>query len=94
MSEATLEVPVRARVTVRLKSAVLDPQGEAIEKALVGLGFAGVGNVRVGKIVELDVDAADAARLSAMADQLLANPVIEDFVVETDIAASTGGARK
>ena len=85
---------MRARVTVRLKSAVLDPQGEAIEKALVGLGFAGVGNVRVGKIVELDVDAADAARLSAMADQLLANPVIEDFVVETDIAASTGGARK
>ena len=42
---------MRARVTVRLKSAVLDPQGEAIERALKGLGFAGVGNVRVGKIV-------------------------------------------
>jgi phosphoribosylformylglycinamidine synthase subunit PurS len=90
-----VEVPVRARVTVRLKSAVLDPQGEAIEKALIGLGFAGVGNVRVGKIVELDVDAKDAARLSAMADQLLANPVIEDFVVETDISpSSSSGAKK
>jgi phosphoribosylformylglycinamidine synthase PurS subunit len=83
---------VRARVTVRLKSAVLDPQGEAIEKALVGLGFAGVGNVRVGKIVELDVDAKDAARLSAMADQLLANPVIEDYVVETDLPIAGAGA--
>lgn len=79
---------MRARVTVRLKSAVLDPQGEAIEKALIGLGFAGVGNVRVGKIVELDVDAKDAGRLASMADQLLANPVIEDYVVETDIAGS------
>ncbi len=86
---------MRARVTVRLKSAVLDPQGEAIEKALVGLGFAGVANVRVGKIVELDVDAKDAARLASMADQLLANPVIEDFVVETDISAgAAGGAKK
>lgn len=75
---------MRARVTVRLKKAVLDPQGEAIEKALVGLGFKGVANVRVGKIVELDVDAADASRLAAMADQLLANPVIEDYVVETE----------
>jgi phosphoribosylformylglycinamidine synthase len=73
---------MRARVTVRLKSAVLDPQGEAIERALHGLGFAGVGNVRVGKIVELDVKDADVTRLGAMADQLLANPVIEDYAVE------------
>ena len=73
---------MRARVTVRLKSAVLDPQGEAIERALKGLGFTGVGNVRVGKIVELDVDAADTAKLGEMADQLLANPVIEDYAVE------------
>jgi phosphoribosylformylglycinamidine synthase PurS subunit len=84
---------MRARVTVRLKAAVLDPQGEAIEKALTGLGFAGVGNVRVGKIVELDVDAKDAPRLAAMADQLLANPVIEDYVVETNVSTA-GETRK
>lgn len=76
---------MRARVTVRLKSGVLDPQGEAIERALTGLGFTGVKNVRVGKIVELDVD-GDAglvkAELGAMADKLLANPVIETYSVE------------
>ncbi|MCC7111892.1 MAG: phosphoribosylformylglycinamidine synthase subunit PurS [Deltaproteobacteria bacterium] len=76
---------MRARVTVRLKPAVLDPQGEAIERALVGLGFSGVKNVRVGKLVELDVE-GDAglvkAELAAMADKLLANPVIEDYQVE------------
>ena len=72
---------MRARVIVRLKPAVLDPQGEAVERALRGLGFSGVKNVRVGKLVELEVD-GDAglvkAALSAMADKLLANPVIED----------------
>lgn len=76
---------MRARVTVRLKPAVLDPQGEAIERALGALGFSGVKNVRVGKVVELDVD-GDAglikAELAAMADKLLANPVIEDYQVE------------
>jgi phosphoribosylformylglycinamidine synthase PurS subunit len=76
---------MRARITVRLKRGVLDPQGEAIERALGGLGFAGVRDVRVGKIIELDVD-GDAGRvkaeLSAMADKLLANPVIEDYQVE------------
>lgn len=76
---------MRARVTVRLKSGVLDPQGEAIERALVGLGFSGVRNVRVGRIVELDVE-GDAglvkAELGVMADKLLANPVIEDYAVE------------
>ncbi|OGQ16742.1 MAG: phosphoribosylformylglycinamidine synthase [Deltaproteobacteria bacterium RBG_16_71_12] len=76
---------MRARVIVRLKPAVLDPQGEAVERALLGLGFSGVKNVRVGKLIELDVD-GDAglvkAELSAMADKLLANPVIEDYQVE------------
>ena len=76
---------MRARVTVRLKSGVLAPQGEAIERALTGLGFSGVKNVRVGKIVELDVD-GDAglvkAELAAMADKLLANPVIETYAVD------------
>ena len=76
---------MRARVFVRLKSGVLDPQGEAIERALKGLGFAGVGNVRVGKVVELDVsgDAESVKKeLASMADKLLANPVIENYDVE------------
>ena len=76
---------MRARVIVRLKPAVLDPQGEAVERALVGLGFTGVKNVRVGKLVELDVDGdvrLVKAELAAMADKLLANPVIEDYHVE------------
>jgi phosphoribosylformylglycinamidine synthase subunit PurS len=76
---------MRARVFVRLKSGVLDPQGEAVERALKGLGFNGVGNVRVAKLVELDVD-GDAAQvkteLAKMADKLLANPVIENYEVE------------
>jgi phosphoribosylformylglycinamidine synthase len=76
---------MRARVTVRLKSGVLDPQGEAIRQALVTLGFTGVGDVRVGKVIELDVegDAAKAeADAKAAAEKILANPVIEDFSVE------------
>ncbi len=76
---------MRARVSVRLKPAVLDPQGETIERALKGLGFSGVKNVRVGKIVELDVDGDEGlvkAELGAMADKLLANPVIETYDVE------------
>jgi phosphoribosylformylglycinamidine synthase len=76
---------MRARVTVRLKSGVLDPQGEAIERALHGLGFPSAKNVRVGKIVELDVDGDEGhvkSELAKMADKLLANPVIEDYSVE------------
>lgn len=77
---------MRARVTVRLKDGVLDPQGEAIQGALAALGFAGVQGVRVGKVVELELDAADAdlAKEAAtnMADKLLANPVIEAYEIE------------
>lgn len=77
---------MRARVIVRLKPGVLDPQGAAIEQSLHGLGFAAAKNVRVQKLIELDVDAGDAAeaktKLVAMADKLLRNPVIEDYVVE------------
>lgn len=77
---------MRARVTVRLKEGVLDPQGEAIQGALAALGFAGVRGVRVGKVVELDLDAADAAvakeAATNMADKLLANPVIEAYEIE------------
>ena len=77
---------MRARVIVRLKPGVLDPQGAAIDQSLHGLGFPGAKNVRVQKLIELDVDAGSAddakTKLTAMADKLLRNPVIEDYVVE------------
>jgi phosphoribosylformylglycinamidine synthase len=77
---------MRARVIVKLKPGVLDPQGAAVEGALHTLGFASAKNVRVQKLIELDVDAEDEAdcqaQLSQMADKLLRNPVIEDFAVE------------
>jgi phosphoribosylformylglycinamidine synthase len=79
---------MRAIVEVRLKEGVLDPQGKAIESALSSLGFAGVGSVRQGKLIEIELDESDpdAARAAArrMADQLLANPVIETYSVELD----------
>jgi phosphoribosylformylglycinamidine synthase len=77
---------VRAIVTVMLKDGVLDPQGKAIGHALNNLGFAQVGDVRAGKIIELDLAEtdADAAKTAAeeMARKLLANTVIESFRVE------------
>jgi phosphoribosylformylglycinamidine synthase len=73
-------------VLVRLKGEVLDPQGDAVRRALVKLGFEGVKNVRVGKLIEIDLDDAQdgelEARLSKMADEMLANPVIEDYEVK------------
>jgi phosphoribosylformylglycinamidine synthase subunit PurS len=78
--------PVKAIVTVTLKSGVLDPQGKAIEQALAALGFAGVDGVRQGKVFEIDVSETDPARatatVSAMAEKLLANTVIENYRVE------------
>jgi phosphoribosylformylglycinamidine synthase len=77
---------VKAVVTVMLKPGVLDPQGRAIGQALHGLGFAGVGEVRAGKVIELDLAETDPARAresaEAMARKLLANPVIESFRVD------------
>lgn len=76
---------MRARVTVTLKREVLDPQGEAIRRGFDALGLRGVREVRVGKVieVELDDDVADPPRLlREAADRLLANPVMEDFSVE------------
>jgi phosphoribosylformylglycinamidine synthase PurS subunit len=69
----------RVRVLVRPKEGILDPQGQAVEQALPALGFAGVSNVHVGRLIELDVD--DPAQVPAMCEQLLANPLIEDFEV-------------
>ncbi len=77
---------MKAIVTVMLKDGVLDPQGRAIGHALGNLGFAGVGEVRAGKVIELELAATDpeAARVQAeeMARKLLANTVIERFSVE------------
>jgi phosphoribosylformylglycinamidine synthase subunit PurS len=79
-------VVMKARVHIRLKPGVLDPQGKAIGNALKGLGFAGVGDVRQGKLVELDLADSDVAaaraRVEDMCRQLLANPVIEDYAIE------------
>ncbi len=76
---------MKATVLVRLKKEVLDPQGDAVRRALAKLGFEGVKNVRVGKLIEIEVDDAEGtdvkARLSKMADEMLANPVIEDFEI-------------
>ncbi|MBO6725342.1 MAG: phosphoribosylformylglycinamidine synthase subunit PurS [Rhizobiaceae bacterium] len=77
---------IRARVTVTLKNGVLDPQGKAIEGALSTLGFAGVGQVRQGKVFDIELEGTDKAKaetdLKAMCEKLLANTVIEDYAVE------------
>lgn len=77
---------MKARVTVMLKSGVLDPQGEAVRHALGSLGFDGVTGVRQGKVIELDLTQTDPARaeaeVKAMCEKLLANTVIESYRVE------------
>ena len=76
---------MKARITVTLKNGVLDPQGKAIEHALSGLGFGGVGQVRQGKVFDLELSETDKAKaeadLKAMCDKLLANTVIENYSV-------------
>ena len=77
---------MKARVTVTLKNGVLDPQGKAIEGALSTLGFSGVGQVRQGKVFDIEISGTDKVRaetdLKAMCEKLLANTVIEDYAVE------------
>jgi len=70
---------MRARVLIRPKAGILDPQGQAVERALPALGFSGVSAVHVGRLVELDVD--DAAQLPSMCERLLANPLVEDYEI-------------
>ena len=70
---------MRARVLLRPKAGSLDPQGIAVERARPALGFTGVSNVHVGRLVELDVE--DPSRLDDMCRRLLANPLIEDYEV-------------
>jgi phosphoribosylformylglycinamidine synthase len=70
---------VRARVLIRPKEGILDPQGQTVERALPALGFEGVSDVRIGRLVELDVD--DVSRVGEMCERLLANPLIEDYEI-------------
>jgi phosphoribosylformylglycinamidine synthase len=74
---------MKTRVVVTLKPGVLDPQGKAVHHALTGLGFGGVNDVRIGKIVELDLaDGTGAAEIEEMCRKLLANTVIENYRIE------------
>ena len=73
---------MRARVLIRLKVGILDPQGEAVQRALPALGFEGVANVHVGRLVELDVE--DPDQLEPMCEKLLANPLVEDYEIVLD----------
>jgi phosphoribosylformylglycinamidine synthase len=83
---------MKARVTVTLKSGILDPQGKAIEGALKSLGVDGVASVRQGKVFDIELSGSDKAKaeaaLKAAADKLLANTVIENYRVELPEAAT------
>jgi phosphoribosylformylglycinamidine synthase len=71
-------------VLVRPKEGILDPQGKAVERALPALGFEGVSNVHVGRLIELEV--TDPGELEQMCEKLLANPLIEDYEIVADAA--------
>lgn len=77
---------LKARITVTLRPSILDPQGKAIQSALKGLGFDGVGEIRQGKVFDVALDTTDRAaaesRLKDMCERLLANPVVEDYRIE------------
>jgi phosphoribosylformylglycinamidine synthase PurS subunit len=81
---------MRARVLIRPKAGILDPQGVAVERALPALGFVGVANVHVGRLVELDVE--DEAQLDDMCRKLLANPLIEDYEIQAIDGSAVGAA--
>jgi phosphoribosylformylglycinamidine synthase PurS subunit len=70
----------RVRVLIRPKEGILDPQGKAVERALPALGFSGVANVHVGRLVELDVE--DPSQVDQMCERLLANTLIEDYEIQ------------
>ncbi|PYM41920.1 MAG: phosphoribosylformylglycinamidine synthase [Candidatus Rokuibacteriota bacterium] len=89
---------MRVRVLVRLKPGILDVQGAAVQKALAGLGFTEVTDLRVGKVIEVELQTATAdvarARVGEMCRQLLANPVLEDYTIEmADDLARRGAVR-
>jgi phosphoribosylformylglycinamidine synthase subunit PurS len=80
---------VKARVLIRPKEGILDPQGQAVQRALAALGFEGIGDVHVGRLVELEVESHE--RVPEMCEKLLTNPLIEDYeiqIVETETVGS------
>jgi phosphoribosylformylglycinamidine synthase PurS subunit len=81
---------VRVQVLIRPKQGILDPQGQTVEQALQSLGFEGVRDVHVGRLVELDVD--DPRRVPEMCERLLANPLIEDYEIVTEGAGDLRSA--
>ena len=89
---------MRARVLVRLKPGIMDVQGAAVKRALAGLGFSELNDLRVGKVIDIDLDEPTPdgarARVGEMCRQLLANPILEDYTIETvDDLAPRGVAR-
>jgi phosphoribosylformylglycinamidine synthase subunit PurS len=81
---------VKVRILVRLKPGILDVQGAAVQRALAGLGFGDVRELRVGKLIDVDVDAAGAeqarARVDEMCRRLLVNTILEDYTIEPERA--------
>ena len=75
---------MKVRVLIRPKEGILDPQGQAVERALPALGYEGVSNVHVGRLIELEVDGNGdvTARVEEMCERLLANPLIESYEVQ------------
>jgi phosphoribosylformylglycinamidine synthase len=88
---------VTLRVLIRLRSGIMDVQGTAVQRALVGLGFSDLRGLRVGKVIEVDIDAPSAAagrtRVDEMCKKLLANPVLEDYTIETIEAPNLAAVR-
>ena len=70
---------MKVRVLIRPKQGILDPQGKAVERALPALGFEGVSEVRIGRLVELEAE--DGAELESLCEKLLANPLVEDYEI-------------
>ena len=87
LADPEVVAPVRATVLVRPKGGILDPQGEAVERSLRQLGFP-VGNARIGRVIDLDVDAPSEtearAQVEQMCQRLLANPLIESYEIELE----------
>jgi phosphoribosylformylglycinamidine synthase len=73
---------LRVKILIRPKQGILDPQGQAVEQALQALGFEGVRNVHVGRLIELDVD--NPGRVAEMCERLLANPLIEEYEIVSE----------
>jgi phosphoribosylformylglycinamidine synthase subunit PurS len=81
---------LKVQVLIRPKEGILDPQGQTVEQALQALGFEGVRNVHVGRLIELDVD--NPGRVPEMCERLLSNPLIEDYEIVTEHSQPTRNA--